>query len=57
MCSKYYQNPHSQKILIKHLTIDEIIDIIKHYPDKEVVKIMIFIKSLYEWETIGESAR
>jgi hypothetical protein len=39
------------------LTIDEIIDIIKHYLDKEVVKIMIFIKSLYEWETIAESAR
>lgn len=49
--------PNSQKILIKHLSIYEIIDLIKYFPDKGVVKIMIFIKSLYEWETIGEAAR
>ncbi|MDR2545702.1 MAG: helix-turn-helix domain-containing protein [Methanobrevibacter sp.] len=49
--------PNSQKILIKHLSIYEINDFIKHYPDKEVVKIMIFLKSLYEFETIAESAR
>jgi putative transposase len=39
------------------LSIYEIIDLIKHYPDKEVVKIMIFLKFLYEGETIKESAR
>ncbi|MDR2831257.1 MAG: hypothetical protein LBB45_09575 [Methanobrevibacter sp.] len=49
--------PYSQKILIKHLTIDEIIDLIKHYPDEEFVKIMIFLKFLYENETITESAQ
>lgn len=42
--------PNSQKILIKHLSIYEINDLIKHDPDKEVVKIMIFLKSLYEFE-------
>jgi len=49
--------PNSQKILIKHLSIYEINDLIKHDPDKEVVKIMIFLKSLYEFKTIAESVR
>jgi transposase len=47
--------PSSQKILIKHLSIYEIIHLIKHDPDKEVVKILIFIKSLYKFKTIRES--
>jgi hypothetical protein len=48
--------PHSQKILIKHLSIYEILDLIRHHDDSEVVKILIFIKGLYESKTIRESA-
>lgn len=49
--------PHSQKILIKHLSIYEILDLIRHCDDPEVVKILIFIKGLYEFKTIRESAQ
>jgi hypothetical protein len=46
--------PNSQKILIKHLSIYEILDLIKHLDDVEVVKILVFIKRLYELKTIRE---
>lgn len=49
--------PHSQKILIKHLSIYEILDLIRYLDDPEVVKILIFIKGLYEFKTIRESAQ
>jgi len=49
--------PHSQKILIKHLSIYEILDLIRHCDDSEIVKILIFIKGLYELKTIRESAQ
>lgn len=49
--------PNSQKILIKHLSIYEILDLIRHFDDPEVVKILIFIKGLYEFKTIRESTQ
>jgi putative transposase len=48
--------PRSQKILIKHISISEIRDIIRRSQDAGIVKILIFLKALYEFKTIAEAS-
>jgi hypothetical protein len=48
--------PKSQKILIKYISISEIKDILRRNQDVEIVKILIFIKALYDFKTISEAS-